>query len=112
MGQKRPLTTDERVERGLAQLGKDIVTLVKGKEQSNNSNETIIESNGKPIVKNIINNYINRTESPVQIRKFNFIDVVKIIFCIIFIVAVVKILIDPMWFVDGFNSWAQFFHSI
>lgn len=107
-------TTQERVERGLAQLGKDIVTLVRGKplEHSNNSNETMVESECNPMVQNIINNYTNRTENPVQIRKFNFIDVARIAFCIMVIVAIVKILIDPAWFVDGFNSWVEFFHSI
>ena len=103
------LSTQERVERGLAQLGKDIVSLFNGKPKE--SNETMVESKCNPLVQNIINNYTNRTESPVQMRKFNFIDVFKIAFCIVVIVAVVKILIDPAGFVDGFDSMVRFFHS-
>ena len=104
------LSTQERVERGLAQLGKDIVSLFNGKPKE--SNETMVESKCNPLVQNVINNYTNRTESPVQMRKFGFIDVFKIAFCIIVIVIVAKILLEPMWFVDGFNSWVELFHSI
>ena len=102
-------TTQDRVERGLAQLGKDIVSLFNGKPKE--SKETIVESECVPIVQNVIYNYSGETQSPVQMRKFNFIDVVKIAFCIMVIVVVAKILIDPRWFVDGFDSMVRFFHS-
>ena len=107
-------TTQDRVERGLAQLGKDIVALVKGKplEHSNNSDETIVESDCNPLVQNVIYNYSVETQTPTQSIKFNFIDVVKIVFCIIVIVVVVKTVFDPLWFVDGFNNVVRFFHSI
>ena len=103
------LSSQERVELGLRQLGKDIVSLYNGK--SHDSDETIAESKCKPIVQNIINNYTNRTESPTQKVKFGFMDVARIAFCIMVIVIVAKILLEPMWFVDGFNSWVEFFHS-
>jgi len=102
-------TTQERVERGLAQLGKDIVGLFNGKPKG--SSEIIVESKGVPVVQNIINNYSGETQTPTQIRKFGFIDVFKIAFCIIVIVIVAKIVFDTSGFVDGFDSIVRFFHS-
>lgn len=107
------MTSESRAEWGLKMLGEDIYNWLHGKplNDSNNNENTMVESNCKPIVQNIINNYTHETQTPTQKVKFNFIDVVKIAFCIIVIVIVSKIAFDPAGFVDGFDSIVRFFHS-
>ena len=104
---------ESRAEWGLRMLGQDIYNWLNGKplNDSNNNENTIAKSNDTPLVQNVINNYTHEKPIPLQKIKFGFIDVVKIIFCIMVIVIVSKIVFDPAGFVDGFDSIVRFFHS-
>ncbi|UCD13240.1 MAG: hypothetical protein JSW60_06695 [Thermoplasmatales archaeon] len=106
-------TTEERVQRGLETLARDIRNLFRKKEQSTQSMENGTQGEYKPVYQNIINNYTNGTQIPLQSVRFGFIRTTAIVVFMVGISAITWLLItNPQALVDMWNQFVQFMHSI
>jgi len=106
-------TTEERVQRGLETLASDIRNLFRKKEQSTQSMENGTQSGYKPIYQNIINNYSNGTQLPLQSMRFGFFRTTAIMVFMVAISAITWLLItNPQALVDMWNKIVQIMHNI
>ena len=106
-------TTEERVQRGLETLASDIRNLFRKKEQSTQSMDKGTPSEYKPVYQNIINNYSNGNQLPLQSVRFGFLKTTCIVIFMVAISAITWLLItNPQALVDMWNNIVQLMHNI
>lgn len=104
----------QRWEQGLKWLGEDLHRWLSGEKNQHmtQSPETLTQSKDTPVYQNIINNYSNDTQRPVQKMKFGFMTIGKIILLTVLIGITIKVLLNPMILINGINTLKEVLHSI
>ena len=106
-------SSQERAERGLQMLSQDIRNLFRKKEQQTQSMENGTQSENNPVYQNIINNYSNGTQIPLQSVRFGFLRTSATVVFLVVISAITWLLItNPQTLVDMWYHFVQLMHSI
>jgi hypothetical protein len=104
----------QRWEQGLKWLGEDLHRWLSGNKNQHmtQSVEKRTQSDGNPVYQNIINNYSNGTEIPVQSMRFGFIRTTAIVVFMVALSAITWLLItNPQALVDMWHQFVHLMHS-